>query len=53
MILWIITLDNGFERSQILSGDLLPEVTRGDLSVSPFNIDEFVIKRDLENVVAQ
>eukprot|EP01083_Nonionella_stella_P198767 729498_1 len=57
---WIMSLDNGkymkysqqlrngFERSQILSGDLLPELTRGDLSNSPFDINEFIIKRDLE-----
>jgi len=41
-------LKEGFMKSRILKGVLLPELTRSDLSSPPFNIHEFVIKRDLE-----
>eukprot|EP01084_Bolivina_argentea_P264608 448262_1 len=57
---WIVSLDDGeyeqykeqlyegFIKSRILNGDLLPELTRGDLSNPPFNMNEFVVKRNLE-----
>jgi len=41
-------LREGLVKSQILRGELLPELTRSDLSSPPFNIHEFVVKRDLE-----
>ncbi len=57
---WIVSLENGkyvkyakklregFVKSGILSGDLLPELTRYDLSNPPFSINDFRVKRDLE-----
>eukprot|EP01083_Nonionella_stella_P146773 462101_1 len=56
---WIMSLDagkyvkvsdqlrNGFIESEIFCGDVLPDLTRGDLSDSPFKIKNFAIKRDL------
>lgn len=44
----LVKLKNGLMKSQILRGELLPELTRSDLSSPPFNIHEFVVKRDLE-----
>ena len=60
IIIWIRGLENGrynkyldllrhgFEESEI-DGDVLPDVTRSDLTNKPFNIKNFKDKRDLEN----
>ena len=42
-------LRNGFIKSKIKKGDVLTELDRSDLSSSPFNIDEFMIKKKLIN----
>eukprot|EP01084_Bolivina_argentea_P015050 28150_1 len=59
IMLWIMSLDNGkfldqqqklkngFEKSGINVGAVLPELTRSDLSSSPFNIDNFMVKKAL------
>ena len=61
IMIWIMSLDggkfqeyenklrNGFVKSKISKGDVLTELDRSDLSSSPFNIDEFVIKKQLIN----
>ena len=59
IIIWIRGLENGryikhidllrtgFNQDQI-NGKHLPELTRSDLSISPFNMNNFEDKRDLE-----
>eukprot|EP01084_Bolivina_argentea_P216339 367568_1 len=59
IMMWILSLDggkfskyegklrNGFVKSQILVGSVLPELNRNDLSSSPFDIDEFIVKKQL------
>eukprot|EP01084_Bolivina_argentea_P151192 263919_1 len=56
---WIMSLDNGkflkfhtnllkgFKESKILSGDILPDLDKQDLSGDPFNITNLPIKLDL------
>ena len=39
----------GFVRSKILSGEVLPELTRSDLSSPPFSIEEY---NNAQNIIA-
>lgn len=59
IMIWIMSLEdgifmeyedqlrNGFIKSKINKGEVLLELDRSDLSSSPFNIDEFMIKKKL------
>ena len=40
-------LRQGFISSEIERGEFLPELTRSDLSVPPFNINSFIVKKEL------
>jgi len=46
-IKYIDILTNGFNESEIINGEDLPDLTTADLSVTPFNIKIFRDKRDL------
>ena len=44
---YLSTLKQGFIKSEILSGEYLPDIDIATLSVEPFNIKSFPDKRDL------